>query len=137
MRHQFTRLGEAESLLHDDSVHVINPQTNTSMTLFAAEFKTGENGGNDVLEQIAKAQPREATGQIFFNGTLWDNMPPPPTYTTRRVAISPTVTSGATRARVSFRGEVAYDALLMEREKLRKVAQLILQAGGKWPAGSP
>jgi hypothetical protein len=132
-----TRNRAALELFYDDSVHVINPQTNTSMTLFAAEFKTGENGGNDILEQIAKAQPREATGQIFFNGTLWDNAPPPPAYTTRRVAVSPTVTSGATRARVSFRGEVAYDALLMERDQLRKVAMLFLRAGGKLPAGSP
>ena len=106
------------------------------MTLFAAEFKTGLNGGNDVLEQIAKAQPREATGQIF-NGTLWDNAPPPPAYTTRRVAVSPTVALGATRARVSFRGEVRYDALLMEREAVRKVAWMVVRAGGKVPGGTP
>ena len=128
-----TRSGATIGLFYDDAVHVVNRKTNTSMTLFAAEFKTGERGGNDVLEQIVKAQPREATGQIFFDGRFWENRVPPPAYTTRRVAVSPTVASGATRARVAFRGEVGYDPLLMERDDLRKVAKLILEADGKIP----
>jgi hypothetical protein len=49
------------------------------------------------------------------------------------VAISPTVASGAARARVAFRGEVGCDPLLMGRDDLRKVARLILEADGKIP----
>lgn len=103
------------------------------MTLFAAEVKTGMAGGNEGLQQVAKAQAREVPGKLFFDQRLWDNLPPPPTYTTHRVIVAPTVATAGTRAKADFHGQVTYDSLLLEREWLRDIAELLLRAGGKLP----